>query len=143
MQKTMLSALLTILLTTALSAQESDNGMQNPKTDSIEIRKAFGGYQLYHEGKQLKSKELKDLLKPNEQAYKQFKSSRSSNTIATVLGYAGGFMIGWPLGTAIGGGKPNWILAGVGAGLVAVAIPISIGSNRKLKRSVGIYNATL
>lgn len=30
-----------------------------------------------------------------------------------ILSYAGGFMIGWPIGTAIGGGKPAWALAGI------------------------------
>ena len=60
-----------------------------------------------------------------------------------ILSYAGGFMIGWPIGTAIGGGKPAWALAGIGGGLVAVAIPLSISSNKKMETAVRQYNAGL
>ena len=122
-------------------AQETGNKTQG-RSDSVEMRKVFGGYQFYHEGKQLKIKQLEELLKPNELAYQQIRSSRSSRTIAAILGYAGGFMIGWPLGTAIAGGKPNWALAGVGAGLAAVSIPIGASANKKMKKAVSIYNAT-
>ena len=37
--------------------------------------------------------------------------------------------VGHSIGTAIGGGDPEWALAGVGAGLIAVAIPISSSAN--------------
>lgn len=120
--------------------QETDNKTQS-RTDSVEMRKVFGGYQFYHEGKQLKIKQLEELLKPNELAYRQIRSSRSSRTISAILGYAGGFMIGWPLGTAIAGGKPNWVLAGAGAGLAAISIPIGASANKKMKNAVSIYNS--
>ncbi|MBK8636390.1 MAG: hypothetical protein IPN72_23720 [Saprospiraceae bacterium] len=41
------------------------------------------------------------------------------------LGLQVAFMIGYPLGALIRGGEPNWALAGVGAGLVVVSIPIA------------------
>ena len=45
---------------------------------------------------------------------------------AVVLGTAGGALIGYPLGQALGGGQPQWALAGVGAGLCAIAITLDI-----------------
>ena len=44
-------------------------------------------------------------------------------TLAQYSVLRGGFLIGWPLGTALAGGDPNWTLAAIGAGCVAIAIP--------------------
>lgn len=60
-----------------------------------------------------------------------------------ILGYAGGFMIGWPLGTAIGGGEPNWALAGIGAGLVVLSIPLSSSAKKKTIKAIELYNQGL
>lgn len=43
-----------------------------------------------------------------------------------IFGFAGGALIGWPLGTAIAGGDPDWYLAGIGAGLAGVAIVFEV-----------------
>jgi hypothetical protein len=69
--------------------------------------------------------------------------AKTSGTFATVLGYAGGFLIGWPIGTAIGGGKANWGLAGIGAGILAIAFPVASGADKKTKQAVELYNASL
>ena len=52
-------------------------------------------------------------------------------------------MIGWPIGTAIGGGKPNWVLAGIGAGLIVIDIPLVKSAEKKLKKAVDTYNSGL
>ncbi|HEY9178263.1 MAG TPA: hypothetical protein VIN07_11250 [Flavipsychrobacter sp.] len=54
--------------------------------------------------------------------------------VANVLAIPGGALIGWPLGTAIGGGDPEWYLAGIGVGLVAIAIPLDIVGKRRCER---------
>ena len=59
------------------------------------------------------------------------------------MGYAGGFLIGYPVGTAIGGGEPKWAMAGIGAGLLIIAIPISSGANKKVKKAIRLYNKSL
>ena len=69
--------------------------------------------------------------------------SESTYTLATIMGGVGGFMVGWPIGTAIGGGEPNWIMAGIGAGLIVVAIPLSQNYNKKAKQAVDTYNIGL
>jgi hypothetical protein len=52
-------------------------------------------------------------------------------------------MIGWPVGAAIGGGNPNWAMAGIGAGLIVVSIPISQGVNKHAAIAVDSYNKGL
>ncbi len=77
------------------------------------------------------------------QAYELVKKARTNNTLATVLGGAGGAFVGFPLGQAMGGGDANWTLAGIGLGLVAVSIPLSSGTNKNLQQAVELYNASL
>ncbi len=112
-------------------------------TDSISIKKVAGGYKFYHGEKKLNLNQLVIMLEPNEKAHKQIKSAQSTNTLATILGFAGGFMVGWPLGTAAGGGEPNWAVAGVGAGLIVFSIPMSQKFNKQAKEAVDTYNGGL
>ncbi len=67
--------------------------------------------------------QLVKTMEPNEQAYKEIKAAQSTYTLAIIVGGVGGFMVGWPLGTALSGGEPNWIFAGIGAGLIVISIP--------------------
>ncbi|MEM6643851.1 MAG: hypothetical protein AAF616_12800 [Bacteroidota bacterium] len=80
------------------------------------------------------------LMKPNLEAFELAKQAKSSYNTATVLGFVGGFMIGWPLGSALGGGDPNWALAGIGAGIVVIAIPIQASGAKKMKKATDLYN---
>ncbi len=109
-------------------------------TDSISIKKVFGGYQFSQGEKRLNMNQLANAMKPNEQAYNKIKSAKSTYTLATIIGGAGGFMVGWPIGTAIGGGEPNWVMAGIGAGLIVVSIPITQNYNKKAKQAVDTFN---
>ena len=111
--------------------------------DSIKVRKGFGGYHFYHGNKSLNSSELTKVLKHDEQAYKEIKAAQPTIVIATIIGAAGGALVGWPIGTAIGGGDPNWTLAAIGAGLIVVSIPISIKYNKQAKHAVDTYNEGL
>ncbi|HRP30652.1 MAG TPA: hypothetical protein PKV73_02130 [Agriterribacter sp.] len=112
-------------------------------SDSIDLITGFSGTRFYHHDTPLKMRQLRDVLRSNEQAYMHFNASKSPGAWATILSCAGGFLVGWPIGTAIAGGNPNWALAGVGAGLVAVSVPLNIVANRKLRKAVNAYNAAL
>lgn len=111
--------------------------------ESITMKKTFGGYQFYQGNKRLTLSQLVKVMKPNDQAFKEIKSAQSTNTTATILGFAGGFMVGWPLGTALAGGEPNWVLAGIGAGLIIVSIPITQKFNKQAKTAVDTFNGGL
>jgi hypothetical protein len=112
---------------------------QNP-ADSIVMKKAFGGYQFYQYDKRLNMSQLVEAMQTNEQAYKEIKAAQSTYTFAAIIGGAGGFMVGWPLGTAVAGGEPNWTLAGIGAGLIVISIPISQKFNKQAKTAVNTFN---
>jgi len=109
------------------------------KADSIEIKKTLGTV-FRQNGKNLTPRQLLDLTQSNAEAYKEMKMAKSNYDVGFVFGFAGGFLVGWPVGTAIAGGKPNWTLAGIGAGLIVVSIPFSTAYNKHAKNAVRIYN---
>ena len=112
-------------------------------TDSISMKKVFGGYQFYQGAERLNMNRLIKTMEPNEQAYSQILSAQTTNILGSIVGIAGGAMLGWPISTAIGGGEPNWIMAGIGAGLIIVSIPISQTFNKQAKQAVETYNGGL
>ena len=132
-----------IAITLALLAVNMSFMFGQTASDSITMKKVFGGYQFYQGERLLKMSDLTITMVLNNEAYKQIKSARSAYTMASILSYAGGFLVGWPLGTAIGGGEPNWTLAGIGAGLIFVSIPITQSFNKKAKQAVDTYNGGL
>jgi len=91
----------------------------------------------------LRPKQLLEITEINPEAYKEMKIAKSNSDFSMVLGFAGGFMIGWTLGTVLGGGEPMWILGGVGAGLLVLTIPLATGYKKHAKNAVDIYNSGL
>jgi hypothetical protein len=141
MKKLIIVGSLLFVVTTSY-AQRVNSGVLT-MTDSILIKKVFGGYQFYQGDRRLKIKQLVNTMKSSEQAYQMIKSARSTNTIATITGFAGGFMIGELLGTALGGRDLNWTIAGIGSGLTVVAILVSQKFNKQAKKAVNTYNSSL
>jgi len=80
------------------------------------------------------------IMQNNTVALEYLKSAKGNSGFANVLGYAGGFLIGYPIGTAIGGGKPNWMLAAIGCGLIVIDIPILSSANKNVRKAVNAYN---
>ncbi|NKI25250.1 hypothetical protein HCG49_01580 [Arenibacter sp. 6A1] len=131
MKKTILTLIFALVTITFCNAQK------------IEIEKVFGGYKYSQNENQMTMKDLVKTIASNQQAFDLIKKAQSNNTLASIIGFAGGGLIGWPIGTAIGGGDANWTLAGIGAGLVAIGIPISSSANKKAKQAVELYNSSL
>jgi hypothetical protein len=75
--------------------------------DSIKMKKVLGGYQFFQHHKFLKMGPLVKTLESNREAYKHIMSAQTANTLGSIIGGAGGFMVGWTLGTTIGGGEPT------------------------------------
>lgn len=58
------------------------------------------------------------------------RKAKSNYDPAMVLGVIGGALVGWPLGTAIGGGDPNWTLAAIGDACIIGSIPLGSAFNK-------------
>jgi len=132
---------ITILLLLIVTSHSISLAQSSEKP--IERVKVFGGYQFYQGNQGLSMKQMVEIMQPNEAAYMEMKSARSNSILGSVIGFAGGFMVGFPLGSALAGGEPNWALAGVGAALIVVSIPISSSASKKAVKAVDIYNSSL
>lgn len=83
---------------------------------------------------------IQDKFTPEmRQLFKRYKSNRG---LATVFGFAGGMGIGYPIGSAIGGGEFNAGLFAGGVGLVGIGLLFSSSANKTLKATVNLYNNT-
>lgn len=108
--------------------------------EALEIKKVFGGVKVLQGGQSLSMNQVSNIMKTNTEAFAVLKKAKSSGGAAQAFGAIGGALVGWPVGTAIGGGDPNWALAGVGAGFILLAIPFSSTSSKHLTKAVDIFN---
>lgn len=111
--------------------------------DTIEIIKKSMGYQYKYRGEMLTLSQLGTILQKNKSTAELYKSAKSNTGILNVLGFAGGFCIGYGLGPLLYGRQPNLALAGIGCGFMVVSLPIVSSSENKLKKAVDIYNSNI
>lgn len=103
----------------------------------------FSGFKFTKGGESISMKAVILDMQDDNDAQAMMKSARSTYTLAQITGGIGGFMIGWPLGTAIAGGEPNWTFAGIGTAIAVASIPIYKSSERKAKSAIDGYNSRL
>lgn len=112
-------------------------------SQNIEMRETNWGYKFTQNGEKFSIAEATKRMESNKNAYKFMKKAKSNNFLAEILGSTGGACIGFAIGTAIADGNPNWTLAGIGAGLLAISIPISSKVNKDVKKAIDLYNTNL
>ena len=112
-------------------------------SDSIFIHKNFFRYNFYQTDTKLNFNQLPYIMEADLEAHQLIKKASSNNTISAIISGTGGFLIGWQLASALVGGEPNWIIAGVGGGLIVISIPINSKSYRQSLQAVGMYNTRL
>jgi len=135
MKQTALSIIVLVFSLSALFGQTQN--------EPITTKKVFGGYQFYQNNERVSLSKLTKIIQTNEEAYKEIKTAQTTNILATIIGGTGAFMLGWQLGGALAGGEFNGTMAGIGAGLVVVSIPISLKFNRQAKSAINTYNEGL
>ncbi|MEI8085613.1 MAG: hypothetical protein WCG93_05280 [Paludibacter sp.] len=108
--------------------------------DTIQINKAAGGYKFMYKGENLTMDRLGFLSNKNATSAKYFSKAKGTMGFLQVMGFMGGGLIGYPIGTFLGGGKPNWSLAAVGCGILVISLPIVSSANNNLLKAVNAYN---
>ncbi|MBY0434630.1 MAG: hypothetical protein K2U26_11020 [Cyclobacteriaceae bacterium] len=110
----------------------------------LAVYKTFGGLKFEYQKDTtifpVSPRQVATILKDDPLAYAEFKKARTNNSVAGVVGFLGGVMIGLPLGTAIGGGEPEWGLAAGGAALIVASIPFSSAFRKHSLNAVEMYN---
>ncbi|MGB5647091.1 MAG: hypothetical protein WBM55_08210 [Muriicola sp.] len=118
-------------------------GLSTCTAQKIEMEKHFGGYEFSQNGESLKMKELMKAVESNSTSFELVKKARTRKTWAWILGNSGSALVGFSIGHALAGGDEGWSIAGIGAGLIGVAIPLSISGNKKAIKGIKLYNSTL
>lgn len=108
------------------------------QTGDITMKK---GGKFESDGRTLKPREVLTLMESNEQAHATFRKAKSNYDAGQTFGFIGGFLVGWPLGTAIGGGDPQWGLAAAGGALILASIPFQSAFKKHAHAAVELYNA--
>jgi hypothetical protein len=106
----------------------------------IEMIKTFGGVRFESDTVVYSPKQVLELMRDNPLAYEEFKKAKTNYGVAGALGAIGGFMVGFPLGTAIAGGEPEWGLAAGGAALIIASIPLNRAFKNHAQNALDIYN---
>lgn len=132
MKKTCATLVVILICTLAIYAQSNQY--------SIQVKKAAIGTSFLQNEEKLSPRQLLEITRYNQSAYEEMKRAKGNYDASTVLGAIGGFLVGWPLGTAIAGGDPNWTMAGIGAGFIGVSIPFTALYTKQAKNAVDIHN---
>ena len=85
--------------------------------------------------------DLKGVVEENQKALGLVNSARSLNIISQVFGGAGGALLGWNLGTELGGreAEPSlWVAGGV---LLVTGLTMDIVGNSRVHKAAKVYNA--
>jgi len=107
--------------------------------DTIQIKRGYG-VSFYQKNRKLSPKALLGITYSNLEAYKEMQIAKRNSDASGVISFIGGFLIGWPIGTALSGGEPEWKLAGIGAALIAITIPMTTAYRKHTIKAVHIYN---
>lgn len=128
-----IALLMTCLLCTIISCT----------AQKIDIEKAFGGYKFIQDGKPLKMNQLANIVSGNFESRQLMRSAKSKIGISSVISGIGGGLIGWNIGTAIGGSDPNWIMTAGGVVLAGIGFPIAMKGYKQAREAVSLYNKSL
>ncbi len=140
MKKTLL--LIGLVSLTSFSAQAQQT--QNPTSEEeIEMKLNFLGYRFYKDGERLTWKELANETKSVENANFLIKRAKSQNTIANVLAFTSGALLGVVLAQEMNDRDPNWELAYASGGLLIVGFHLSFRAFNNVNKGVDTYNLSV
>ncbi len=109
--------------------------------DSIQVINVGSNYRCEQNGHVLNLRQITQLMKTDKEATKYLKSAKLSNGISVILGCAGGFLIGYPIGTYIAGRGVDLSMLAVGISFLVVDIPVNIATKRNLIKAINHYNS--
>ena len=112
-------------------------------SDSIYFQKSFFGYKYYQWDTQINFNQLPAIMIKDQEAYALVKKAKNKNTISSILGGAGGFLLALQLANVIIGEDPNWTMIAISGGLVVISIPIFSKSYKQSLKAIDMYNSGL
>lgn len=115
-------------------------GLHAQDRTEIKMYKTFGGARFELDTLVLSPKQVLQILKVEPLAYEKFKKAKANYNAAGVLGFAGGLLVGFPIGTAIGGGEPEWGMAIAGGVLIVGSFSLNSIFRSHAFEAIELYN---
>lgn len=132
----LLSFVIVLTFVDGFSQNQSDN---TPKY-KIQFVKNETGQAYIYRGIRIKLKEIPPIVKNNSEAFQLAKQAYNRSSNSRVIGFIGGFLMGFQLVRFITGEEPNWVVGGIGGALVVAAIPLWKSADGKMQKAVQLYN---
>ena len=120
----------------------------------IDIDTSPGGPRYLQNGEGIDTGFLTDQLQKEPESASNASTARALRIASVLLAGAGGAMVGWPLGQALGnelakssggrrGDEPLWPLAGAGAAAIGLSIPLAVLGIFAMDNAVKDHNRVL
>ncbi|MBX2897235.1 MAG: hypothetical protein KF763_17440 [Cyclobacteriaceae bacterium] len=106
----------------------------------IKMYKTFGGTRFEMDTLVLSPKQVLEVVKVEPLAFEKFKRAKANYNAAGVLGFTGGVLVGFPLGTAIAGGEPEWGMAIAGGFLILGSFSLNNVFKSHAFEAIELYN---
>jgi hypothetical protein len=132
--------ILFFILAISISSFSQD---RKSKDSIIMTGHAMEGIRFYQHGQKINMRRLTEIVKENPDAYTYLKKSKGNNLPGIVLGIAGGFLLGYELGSLAGGKSIDWAVMASGIGCIGLSIPFTLVAKRNAKKAVDLYNSSL
>ncbi len=107
------------------------------------VKKPLDAPEFYQNDNKYNMGELIKIMRFNNEAVYYMKKARTNYTFSQIFAFTGAGLVGYPIGTSLGGGDPQWVIAIAGAGIMALSIPFLTATNKHSKKAVELYNAGL
>lgn len=111
----------------------------------VDIDTSFGlGPRYMQDGQEVHGQALDIMLASKPESSSDIKIAKAMRVVSLLMAGVGGGLIGWPLGRSLAGERdPKWALAGVGAGLAVLSIPVSALGIYSTDNAVKAHNRSL
>lgn len=136
MKKIILISLCLLLLFLPVMAWAGDESLQK-----IEIKKTALGNQYYYKDIPLTMTQLDQQLKKVPETEPEIKKAKGFFVSSIVFAGAGGYLIGYQLGTAAAGRDPKWEQAGYGVVSIVLGGYCAKQADKHYEKAVEIYNS--
>ena len=96
---------------------------------------------IFQNGTKLKAYQVRKVMEENNEALALYNSGRPMFVMGQVIAYPCAFLLGFDLGTRLGGGEGNGTLLVIGATGTVAGLIIGLIGESKIKTSVSLYNS--
>lgn len=134
--KKFLLLILFVIGVSSLSAQTVNDTISMVKRDNGRVAYMKGGIPLL-------PIQLEDVMYDYPESMSYLQKAKANQVFGIIFAGVGGYLIGYPIGTAIGGGEPNWSMAAIGVGVAAIAFVFDGASKANVKNAVESYNRSV